>query len=137
MIKGSQMVWAVVLLVAAGMWAVAGAATTYHVDGAHGSDANNGLTPATAFKTVQKGIDTAQDGDTVLVWPGVYQQALDFAGKAITLASAAEAAVLEAPDDYAVSFYNGEGPDSVLRNFIIRNSLCRSIFNRIGEKLFV
>jgi len=36
--------------------------------------------------------------------------------------SAAEAAVLEAPGDYAVSFYYTERPNSLLKNFIIRNS---------------
>lgn len=94
----------------------------YHVDGVDGDDNNDGLSRATAFATVQKGIGTALDGDTVLVWPGVYAEALDFEGKAITLQSAADAAILEAPLEYAVTFRTGEGPNSVLKNFIITNS---------------
>ncbi len=43
----------------------------YHVDGANGSDSNDGLTAETAFATIQKGIDTAGVGDTVLVWPAI------------------------------------------------------------------
>ncbi len=96
--------------------------TEYHVDAVRGSDTNNGLSRKTAFANIQMGIDVAEDGDTVLVWPGVYTEEIIFKGKAITVRSAGEPAVLEAPNDYAVSFYYGERSDSVLKNFIIRNS---------------
>jgi hypothetical protein len=62
-------------------------ATTYYVDCVDGNDLNNGLTPETAFATIQKGIDTAQDGDTVIVLPGWHQENVDFLGKNITLTS--------------------------------------------------
>lgn len=94
----------------------------YYVDGMNGSDDNDGLTPERAFATVQKGIDSAKDGDTILVYPGVYSEQINFLGKAVTLQSAEDAAILEAPDDFAVSFYMGEGPESILKNFVIRNS---------------
>jgi parallel beta-helix repeat protein len=95
---------------------------TYHVDTAGGSDTNDGLSRQTAFATIQKGIDTAQNRDTVLVWPGLYSEFINFSGKAITVKSAADAAVIEAPGADAVTFHAGEGPDSVLKNFVIRNS---------------
>jgi len=99
---------------------------TYHVDGAEGNDLNDGLTPETAFATIQRGIDEANELDTVLVWPGVYNESgtdgIDFNGKGITVTSAAEPAVLEVPGYYAVSFTHGEGPGSILSNFIIRGS---------------
>jgi hypothetical protein len=95
---------------------------TYQVDTVAGSDTNDGLSKGTAFKTIQKGIDVARDGDYVMVWPGVYPQPLDFKGKAIYVGSIDDAAIIEAPGDYAVSFYTAEDADSVLSNFIIRGS---------------
>jgi hypothetical protein len=95
---------------------------TLHVDSAYGDDNNDGLTPETALANIQSGIDLAQDGDTVLVWPGMYTEAIDFRGKAITLRSAEEPALLQAPGGFAVTFATGESHDSVLRNFIITNS---------------
>jgi hypothetical protein len=95
----------------------------YHVDNVHGSDDNNGLTVNSAFATIQKGIDAATDGDTVLVYPGLYTEEIRFKGKAITLQSADDPAILQNPGDFAVSFYYGEGPGSVLKNFIIQGSL--------------
>jgi hypothetical protein len=97
----------------------------YYVDGVNGSDDSNGLNPETAFATVQKGIDTATDGNTVIVYPALYNEAIDFLGKAITVQgvpSRTGAPILQAPGDYAVSFYRLEGPDSLLKNFVIRGS---------------
>lgn len=90
----------------------------YHVDGAGGRDWNTGLSHEQAFATVQHAIDMAKDGDTVLVWPGRYNEQLIFMRKAITVQSAADAAVLTSPD-YAVSFYSAESSRSVLANFVI------------------
>jgi len=96
------------------------------VDAVHGNDDNEGLTPGTALATIQKGISKAADGDTILVYPGLYQEEIDFQGKALVVqgvtAGTAGIPVLHNPDDFAVSFYNGEGPDSVLKNFIIKNN---------------
>jgi hypothetical protein len=94
----------------------------YHVDGLDGDDSNDGLSRETAFATIQKGIDTAEDYDTVLVYPAVYTEELDFLGKAIMVKSADEPAVLRAPDYYAVSFYHEEDGNSILKNFIITDS---------------
>jgi hypothetical protein len=94
----------------------------YHVDGINGNDANNGLKHKWAFATIQKGIDSARDGDVVLVWPDVYKEEVNFDGKAIRVQSAADVAVVTASSGYAFSFFKGEGSESVLRNFIVRNS---------------
>jgi len=99
----------------------------FYVDGVNGSDLNDGLTLETAFATIQKGIDEANDDNTVLVYPAVYQEEINFNGKAIMVegvATEAGPAVLEAPPpmDYAVSMYLEEGPDSILKHFVIRNS---------------
>ena len=94
----------------------------WHVDGVNGDDNNDGLSPETAFATIQKGIDSAEDEDVVWVYPGVYQETIDFLGKAIMVKSAEDAAVLEAQDYFAVLFYSGEDHNSVLKNFVVRNS---------------
>jgi len=44
--------------------------TVYYVNALTGNDANDGLSPETAFATIQRAIDTTQDGDTVVVTPG-------------------------------------------------------------------
>jgi len=98
----------------------------YYVDGVNGNDSNDGLSRETAFATIQMGIDTAVDDCMVLVYPGLYKEEIDFLGKAITVAGAADAPVLEAvivaADHYAVSLYHGEEPNSVFKNFVVANS---------------
>lgn len=98
----------------------------YYVNAAFGDDDNGGLTLDTAFATIQKGVDTASDDDLILVYPGLYQEEVNFLGKAITVqgiaAGPAGVPVLQNPDDFAVSFTSGEGRDSVLGNFVIRSS---------------
>jgi len=98
----------------------------YFVDAVHGNDDNEGLTPGTAFATIRKGINTAKNGDVIRVFPGLYQEEVDYRGKAIVVqgiaAGTAGVPVLHNPNDFAVSFYSGEGPDSVLKNFIIKSN---------------
>ncbi len=97
-----------------------------YVDEVNGNDRNNGLTPRTALATIRKGIDAAADGGVVLVYPGLYLEEINFLGKTLTVqgvaVSPAGVPVIWNPDDFAVSFYNGEGPDSIMKNFIIRDS---------------
>jgi hypothetical protein len=97
----------------------------YYVDAVNGNDNNDGLTRRTAFATIHKGIDSSRNSFKVLVYPGVYQEEVDFKGKAITLQGVATKAgipIIENPGDFAVSIYSGEGPRAILKNFVVRGS---------------
>jgi predicted outer membrane repeat protein len=93
-------------------------------------------TEARPFDTIQEAIDIAEDGYTVLVRPGVYDK-IDFGGKAITVSGIEGAPIIDTTYHFspphgrsgeeilmedAVTFHTGEGPGSVLKNFVIRNS---------------
>ena len=72
--------------------------------------------------TIQAAIDAANNGDTVLVAPGIYNEQLDFKGKAITVTSSSGAAdtILDGFDGTpVVRFANGEGNSSVLQGFTL------------------
>jgi hypothetical protein len=101
------------------------AITDIYVNAAKGNNSNNGTSQANAVATIQRGIDLAPNGYKVLVYPGVYSGKIDFKGKAIILQGVADTngvPVLENPGGTAVSFSGNEGADSVLKNFIIKNS---------------
>jgi hypothetical protein len=48
----------------------------WYVNSKTGSDANDGRTSGTAFKTLAQAVDAAEAGDTVLIAPGSYGQDL-------------------------------------------------------------
>jgi hypothetical protein len=52
------------------------AGLVYYVDGAQGNDQNDGLTLATAWKTIQKSFDAAVAGSTVMIKGGTYYEQL-------------------------------------------------------------
>jgi hypothetical protein len=83
-----------------------------------------------AFRTIQEAVDWADHGDTIMVWPGTYREAVFVIGKAITIQSADDAAVVMAPsnDPIAFTFQFAESSRCVLRNFVITNCAEAAIF---------
>jgi hypothetical protein len=101
----------------------------FHVD-VKGNDYNAGLSRDESFRTIQKAVDEAYDGDTIMVWPGTYREAVRVNRKAVTIQSADDAAVVMAPsnDPIAFTFQFAESSRSVLRNFVITNCGESAIF---------
>jgi parallel beta-helix repeat protein len=78
--------------------------------------------------TIQAAIDAAQNGDTVLVSPGTYNENLNFEGKAITVTSgaktyadAAATIINGATDGPVVVFASNEPATAVLNGFTVQN----------------
>lgn len=78
------------------------------------------------YQSIQDAIDEVLDGDTVLVFPGTYIEHINFLGKAITVKSDSgpRVTVIDGNHEWAsgvVKFNSGEGSDSVLSGFTVRN----------------
>jgi parallel beta-helix repeat protein len=108
-----------------------------YVDGTNGSDTNDGLSWATAKKTIQAGINAAANDWGVLVADGTYtgtgNKDLDFEGKAIYLKSVggAENCIIDCENSgRGFYFHSGETAFAVIEGFTIRNgnaaNLCGS-----------
>jgi photosystem II stability/assembly factor-like uncharacterized protein/5-hydroxyisourate hydrolase-like protein (transthyretin family) len=86
-------------------------------------------TPSTIYvpsdkTSIQAAIDTANDGDTILVAPGTYMENINFKGKAITVISSGgqDVTILDGNRTGSVAtFANGEWNSSVLNGFTIQN----------------
>ncbi|NQT84722.1 hypothetical protein HQ563_17010 [bacterium] len=102
--------------------------TVWHVDGGV-PQSGDGMSWETALKTIQEGIDSAANGDTVIVAEGTYLENIHFHGKNITLRSTdpfhANVVAMTIIDGdkagSAVTFGGAEGETCALSGFTIRN----------------
>lgn len=111
------------------LFADAEADRTWHVSNA-GNDANSGSVKY-PFQTIQHAIDSAMDGDIIIVMEGRYtgqgNTNINFHGKAITVRSlnpddneCVRATIIDAKGQgVIVRFVNDEGPDSVFSGFTL------------------
>lgn len=105
---------------------------------------HDGLTWETAFLTIQEALDAAINGDSIFVAEGLYVENIDFLGKAVSICSdvdlnvtthdpSPETTIIDGGNpsnpDYGsvVAFKNGEGLDSILEGFTLRNGTGTSL----------
>lgn len=94
-----------------------------------GTSTGNTIKVPEDFPRVQQAIESAKDGDTIIVDPGIYEEELNFRGKSITVRSTApndpetvQQTVLQGSEQPTVMFNSGESALASLEGFTILNS---------------
>jgi len=99
------------------------------------------LTVPAQFTTIQGAINAAIDNDLILVSPGTYAESITFAGKNIRVQSTGGAAVTiidgTGQNNSVVRFVNGEGINSVLDGFTVRNGVGKPGASRLGGGILI
>ncbi|MHC4086226.1 MAG: right-handed parallel beta-helix repeat-containing protein [Planctomycetota bacterium] len=102
------------------------------------------VTQGTWYTFIQAGINYAQNGDEIEVSPGIYNEAIDFKGKAITLRSTnpsdpcvvAETVIDGGGYYHVVQCVNGEDANTVLAGFTITGGDANGISENPADPRF-
>jgi len=96
----------------------------------HADTITVGLGAGYNFNNIQAAIDDSNDGDTIIVQPGLYEEGIKFLGKNITLTSTdptdpdvVAATIIEPFHVFAVLFRGTEDPNCTLTGFNINGSI--------------
>ena len=83
--------------------------------------------PSPEYGTIQEAIDAASNGDTVLVYYGIYMEDIYFKGKSITVRSDGDGnpetydisphATIISAEQMVVTFWSGEAEEAVIDGF--------------------
>ena len=89
------------------------------------------------YTSIQEGINNADNGDTVLVYPGTYYENINYYGKSITVASLllttqdtiyiSHTIINGNQNGSVVEFVSGEGLNSIIKGFTITNGFASYI----------
>jgi len=96
-------------------------AATWYVDGSM-SESGDGKSWETAFQKIEEGLDTARDGDAVIVAGGTYFEKIRFNGKSVHLVSRdgpARTIIDASRSGTVVTFDFREGPGAVFEGFSV------------------
>jgi len=95
-----------------------------------GSDETGDGYELNPFATIQKGIDTASDRDTVFVSAGTYVENINFIGKNIVLIGEdKETTIIDGNEEGSVvKFENGEDENAMIMGFTLRNGLGSDLY---------
>jgi len=98
---------------------------TIWVDGSYGDDHTGDGSEDNPYASIGYAIDRASDGDTILVRPGIYEECLNYDGKALRIIGlyGPEFTFIEpgAANTPAVTMSSGEGPGCEFSGFTVRN----------------